>query len=90
MSAENIILGIDPGTNVMGFGLIASQGNRMKLIMIDELLLNKLDSHALRLKKIFEKTLALIDEYHPDEISIEAPFFGKMCNPCLSSGGHRA
>ncbi|MCK0204567.1 crossover junction endodeoxyribonuclease RuvC [Ornithobacterium rhinotracheale] len=86
MSAENIILGIDPGTNVMGFGLIASQGNHMKLIMIDELLLNKLDSHALRLKKIFEKTLALIDEYHPDEISIEAPFFGKNVQSMLKLG----
>lgn len=77
MSAENIILGIDPGTNVMGFGLIASQGNRMKLIMIDELLLNKLDSHALRLKKIFEKHLRSSMNIIQTKFQLKHPFWKK-------------
>ena len=86
MEAETIILGIDPGTNVMGFGIIVTKGNKMRLIMIDELLLNKHASHELRLKRIFEKTLALIDEYHPDELAIEAPFFGKNVQSMLKLG----
>ncbi len=83
---EQIILGIDPGTTVMGFGLIAVKGNKMQLIFLDELLLKKYSSHALKLKKIFEKTLMIIDEYHPDELAIEAPFFGKNVQSMLKLG----
>ena len=83
---ETIILGIDPGTNVMGFGIIVIRGSKMRLIMLDELLLGKLSTHELKLKRIFEKTLSLIDEYHPDEIAIEAPFFGKNVQSMLKLG----
>ncbi|HFX17933.1 MAG TPA: crossover junction endodeoxyribonuclease RuvC, partial [Flavobacteriales bacterium] len=86
MKTERIILGIDPGTTVMGFGMISVTGNELNLILMDELILNKYDSHSLRLKKIFERTLQLIDEFHPDELAIEAPFFGKNVQSMLKLG----
>ncbi len=86
MKKERIILGIDPGTTVMGFGMIKVTGNQMSLILMDELILSKFDSHSLRLKKIFERTLSLIDEFHPDELAIEAPFFGKNVQSMLKLG----
>ncbi len=86
MKTERIILGIDPGTTVMGFGIIQVIGNELKLILMDELILSKYDSHSLRLKKIFERTLHLIDEFHPDELAIEAPFYGKNVQSMLKLG----
>ncbi len=83
---EIIILGVDPGTTIMGFGLIKVSKNKMEFILMDELLLSKYDSHALRLKKIFERTLQLIDTYHPDEMALEAPFFGKNVQSMLKLG----
>jgi len=70
----------------MGFGLIKVHNKKMELIVIDELLLSKYDSHYLRLKKIFEKTIQIIDNYKPDEIAIEAPFFGKNVQSMLKLG----
>ena len=84
--SEKIILGIDPGTNVMGFGIISVKNNKMKLIMLDELMLKKVVGHELKLKKIFEKTLGLIDNFHPDELAIEAPFYGKNVQSMLKLG----
>lgn len=83
---ELIILGIDPGTSVMGFGLLSVSGNDMKFLQLHELLLDKYKNHYHKLKVIFEKTLALIDTYHPDEIAIEAPFFGKNVQSMLKLG----
>ena len=73
---EKIILGIDPGTTIMGFGIIKIIENKMEFIQMNELILNKLDDHYLRLKQIFERTIDIIDNHNPDVISIEAPFFG--------------
>lgn len=84
--AEKIILGIDPGTNIMGYGLIFTDQSRIELIELGVIHLAKLDSHALKLKKIFEKTISLIDQYHPDDFSIEAPFFGKNIQSMLKLG----
>ena len=86
MSTEKIILGIDPGTTIMGFGLIKIVNKNMKLIRMDELILKKYDDHYLKLKLIFEHTIQLIDTYHPDEIAIEAPFFGKNVQSMLKLG----
>jgi crossover junction endodeoxyribonuclease RuvC len=83
---EKIILGIDPGTTIMGFGLIKVVEKKMSLILLNELVLNKYDDHYLRLKYIFERTIDLIEKYHPDEISIEAPFFGKNVQSMLKLG----
>ena len=86
MSTEKIILGIDPGTTIMGFGLIKIINKNMELIRMDELMLKKYDDHYLKLKLIFEHTIQLIDTYHPDEIAIEAPFFGKNVQSMLKLG----
>ncbi len=83
---EQIILGIDPGTSVTGYGLIKVEKKKMNFLLLDELLLHKYASHELKLKKIFEKTLSLIDTYHPDEIAIEAPFYGKNVQSMLKLG----
>ena len=83
---EKIILGIDPGTTIMGFGLIKVINKKMELIEMDELKLIKIKDHYVRLKLIFEKTIELIDKHKPDEISIEAPFFGKNVQSMLKLG----
>jgi len=83
---ERIILGIDPGTNIMGYGIICISGSKMKLLSLGVLRLEKLGDHGLKLKRIFEKTLALIDEYNPDELALEAPFFGKNVQSMLKLG----
>ncbi len=85
-SNEKIILGIDPGTNVMGYGIIEVKGNSIKLISTGVVKLDKYDSHPLKLKKIFEKVIGLIDQYKPDELAIEAPFFGKNVQSMLKLG----
>ncbi len=83
---DKIILGIDPGTTIMGFGLIKVINKKMELIEMDELKLIKIKDHYVRLKLIFEKTIELIDKHNPDEISIEAPFFGKNVQSMLKLG----
>ena len=86
MANDRIILGIDPGTNIMGYGLIHQQGNSIRLITMGVLKLAKYDNHPLKLKKIFERTVGLIEEYHPDEMALEAPFFGKNVQSMLKLG----
>jgi crossover junction endodeoxyribonuclease RuvC len=83
---ERIILGVDPGTNIMGYGLITGKGNAIEMITMGVLKLGRYDSQALKLKKIFERILSIIDEYHPDELSIEAPFQGKNIQSMLKLG----
>jgi crossover junction endodeoxyribonuclease RuvC len=83
---EKIILGIDPGTNNMGLGVIGVKGSKIEIITMDILKLDKLPDHALKLKKIFETTLRTIDHYHPDELAIESPFFGKNIQSMLKLG----
>lgn len=86
MAVEKIILGIDPGTTIMGFGLIKVVGKKMEYIQMNELLLQKYKDPYTKLKLIFERTIELIDTYHPDEIAIEAPFFGKNVQSMLKLG----
>ena len=86
LTKERIILGIDPGTTIMGFGLIKVVGKTMTFLQLNELQLSKYDDHYLKLKLIFERTLELIETYHPDEIAIEAPFFGKNVQSMLKLG----
>lgn len=86
MAEEKIILGIDPGTTIMGFGLIKVVNKKMHFLQLNELDLKKYDDHYLKLKLIFERTIELIDTHHPDEIAIEAPFFGKNVQSMLKLG----
>ncbi len=83
---DRIILGIDPGTTIMGYGLIHVKDQQMVLITMGIIHLAKLGSHADKLKRIFERTLALIDEYNVDELALEAPFFGKNVQSMLKLG----
>jgi crossover junction endodeoxyribonuclease RuvC len=86
MQKSTIILGIDPGTTIMGFGLIRIENNTMELLHMNELVLKKYEDHFLKLHYIFKRTIELIDNYHPDEIAIEAPFFGKNVQSMLKLG----
>ena len=86
LKTEKIILGIDPGTTIMGFGLIKVVGKEMQFLQLNELQLQKYSDHYLKLKLIFERTIELIDTFHPDEIAIEAPFFGKNVQSMLKLG----
>lgn len=70
----------------MGYGLILQKGNKINLITMGIIKLSKYDNHALKLKKIFERTLSLIEEYNPDEMALEAPFFGKNVQSMLKLG----
>ncbi|MFV0248685.1 MAG: crossover junction endodeoxyribonuclease RuvC [Tenacibaculum sp.] len=86
MNTEKIILGIDPGTVIMGFGVIKVIKKNMQFIQMNELLLSKYQNHYIKLKHIFERTIELIDSYKPDEIALEAPFFGKNVQSALKLG----
>ena len=84
--AERIILGIDPGTTIMGFGLIKVEKNQMHFLQLNELQLSKYSDHYVKLKLIYDRTIELIETFHPDEIAIEAPFFGKNVQSMLKLG----
>lgn len=86
MSSEKIILGIDPGTTIMGFGIIKVVGKKMEFVQMNELLLSKYKDPYTKLKLIFERTIEIIDTCHPDEIAIEAPFYGKNVQSMLKLG----
>lgn len=86
LQAEKIILGVDPGTNIMGYGLILIEKEQLSLIQYGVIHLSKYDDHAIKLNKIFERVIQLIDEYHPDFLAIEAPFYGKNIQSMLKLG----
>ena len=83
---ERIILGLDPGTNIMGYGVILIRGSKMIILQFGVIQLSKYESHELRLKKIFERVLGLVDEFNPDEVALEAPFYGKNVQSMLKLG----
>ena len=86
VSRERIILGLDPGTNVMGYGLVLATAGRLNLLQFGVIQLGKYGTHELRLKKIFDRVLALLDEFNPDEVALEAPFYGKNVQSMLKLG----
>ncbi|MDD4820816.1 MAG: crossover junction endodeoxyribonuclease RuvC [Flavobacteriales bacterium] len=86
MEKERIIMGIDPGTNIMGFGVIKVVGRTMSFVAMDELDMRKLDDPFLKLQHIYKATTRLIDTYLPDEIALEAPFYGKNVQSMLKLG----
>jgi crossover junction endodeoxyribonuclease RuvC len=86
MLQDRVILGIDPGTVIMGYGVIHVQGKTPKLLALGVIKLSKLDDMADRLKHIYDRTVSVIDEYKPDELAIEAPFFGKNVQSMLKLG----
>lgn len=86
MVKEKIILGIDPGTTIMGYGILEVLNNKPSMIALGAVELHKYKDHFLKLKHIFERTLGLIDQFHPDELAIEAPFYGKNVQSMLKLG----
>ena len=86
MVKDSIILGIDPGTTVMGYGLIRICENKPEMMAMGVLELKKYADHFQKLHKIFTRTLSLIDEFSPDCLAIEAPFYGKNVQSMLKLG----
>lgn len=83
---DKIIMGIDPGTNIMGYGVLGIKGKRPELIVMGVIRLNKFETHYLRLARIYERVGSLVAQYLPDELAIEAPFFGKNVQSMLKLG----
>lgn len=83
---ERVIMGIDPGTNVMGYGILGVNGKKPEVVVMGVIKLSKFDSHYLRLRRIFERVTGLVEQYLPDELAIEAPFFGKNVQSMLKLG----
>lgn len=83
---ERIILGIDPGTTITGYGVIKVNGTIPELITIGSIDLSKFEDPYLKLKHIFQRVTGIINEYHPDELAIEAPFYGKNVQSMLKLG----
>jgi len=86
LNSEKIILGIDPGTNVMGYGLLKVTGNKAQMMAMGVIDMRKQSDPYLRLGYIFERVTGLIAEFLPDEMAIEAPFFGKNVQSMLKLG----
>jgi crossover junction endodeoxyribonuclease RuvC len=79
-------MGIDPGTTIMGYGLIRVTGRQPEMLAMGVLHLAKIPDHALKLQRIFDRCIQLIDEFHPDEVAAEAPFFGQNVQSMLKLG----
>lgn len=86
VNSEKIIMGIDPGTNVMGYGIIRAIGNKAEMVGMGVTDMHKMTDPYLRLGHIFERVDGLIESYLPDEMAIEAPFFGKNVQSMLKLG----
>ena len=81
-----LILGIDPGTQILGYSLLDTDGSKPQLVVMDVLYLRKIADFHLRIRKIFDTTQRIIDSYHPDHLAIEAPFAGKNVQSMLKLG----
>lgn len=86
MSHDRIILGIDPGTNVMGYGVLGISQGKPQMIVMGVIKLSRFESHYMRLRRIFERVQGLVEQHLPDEMAIEAPFFGKNVQSMLKLG----
>jgi crossover junction endodeoxyribonuclease RuvC len=86
MQKERIIMGVDPGTQVMGYGILKVIDNKPQMEAMGVLQLSKYEDHYLRLARIYERIITLIEEYLPDEMAIEAPFYGKNVQSMLKLG----
>lgn len=83
---DRIIIGIDPGTNVMGYGILGVKGKKPSMIAMGVIRLSKLEDHYMRLRRIYDRVQGLVDQYLPDEMAVEAPFFGKNVQSMLKLG----
>lgn len=83
---ERVIMGIDPGTNVMGYGILGVRGGKPEVVVMGVIELSRFESHYKRLHRIFERVSGLAAQYLPDEVALEAPFFGKNVQSMLKLG----
>jgi len=83
---EKVILGIDPGTQILGYGIIKVVGKETSLVQYGVINLTKFDNQAIKLQKIYQRMSQLIKEFLPDEVALEAPFFGKNVQSMLKLG----
>ena len=83
---EKVILGIDPGTNIMGYGVIKVMGNKVEMVTMGVIDLLKFGDGYLKLGHIFERVTGIIDSFLPDEMAIEAPFLQKNVQTTLKLG----
>ncbi|HZH68158.1 MAG TPA: crossover junction endodeoxyribonuclease RuvC [Chitinophagales bacterium] len=86
MAKKQIILGIDPGTQVTGYGIILSHGQKAELIISGAIFMSKYDDHYDRLSCIYDRVLDLVNQYEPDCLAIEAPFYSKNVQSMLKLG----
>lgn len=83
---DRVILGIDPGTNVMGYGILGVKGKKPVMIAMGVIQLSKFENHYMRLRRIYDRVIDIVSQYIPDELAIEAPFFGKNVQSMLKLG----
>jgi len=83
---NKLILGVDPGTTIMGYALIEVTGARVSVLTYDTINLKRVTNHAVKLKRIFDGTIQLINEYLPDEMAIEAQFYSNNVQSMLKLG----
>lgn len=86
MIKDKVILGIDPGTTIMGYGIISIKNNKVTAETMGIIELKKYNDPYIKLKRIYERVTSIIDAYNPDELAIEAPFFGKNVQSMLKLG----
>jgi len=84
--ATKIIMGIDPGTNTAGYGFLEVQGKSVRCIVLGDIALHKLQDPYAKLRHLFERVGGLIDEFRPDEVALESPFFGENVQSMLKLG----
>ena len=84
--SDTIIMGIDPGTNTTGYGIVRTDGKRLQCIVLGDIDLHKIDDPYRKLARIFERVCSLIDAYRPDEVALESPFFGENVQSMLKLG----
>lgn len=83
---DRIIIGVDPGTNLMGYGILGIKDRKPTAIALGVIRLNRIEGHYLRLARIYDRIKGLVEQYLPDEMAIEAPFFGKNVQSMLKLG----
>lgn len=86
LTHDRIIIGVDPGTNIMGYGIIGVKQKKTEALALGVIRLDKFEDHYMRLHRIYERVLGLVEHYKPDEMAIEAPFFGKNVQSMLKLG----
>lgn len=83
---EKIILGIDPGTNVLGYGLLKVEGKTLSVLEIGVVEMQKIGDPYVKLQKIYKTLSEIVERYAPDEMALEAPFYGKNVQSMLKLG----